>query len=116
MAVTPELSPVTAAGEVAWVVVPLPSWPLVFRPQQRAAPVDVMPQVCGPPAATSRALAMFETVTGVDEDVVSPLPSRPLVPRPQQRRPPVTRAQVWSVPTEIESPPLEENPETGAGE
>src|ERR1051325_10993844 len=36
--------PLTATGVVELVVVPLPSWPTEFHPQQYAAPADVRPQ------------------------------------------------------------------------
>src|SRR5439155_7097056 len=42
--------PVTTAGTELLVVVPFPSSPLALSPQQYAAPLVVMPQVCRKPA------------------------------------------------------------------
>src|SRR5579872_6273369 len=45
--VTPESTPdaATATGTLLWVLVPFPSWPLPFAPQQYAAPVLLSAQV-----------------------------------------------------------------------
>jgi hypothetical protein len=50
-AVTPLPRPLTGVGVRRSVVVPSPSWPYQFPPQQRAAPAVVRAQVWGPPAA-----------------------------------------------------------------
>lgn len=80
----------TVTGAVAWVVVPLPSCPLAFRPQQRAVPSERRTQVCELPAVTCVAVVM--PVTAVDANarpVVLPTPSCPLTLEPQQRTAPV---------------------------
>jgi len=50
IATTPEESPVTATGTELSAVVPLPSWPESFLPQQSIAPAVVIAHVCSSPA------------------------------------------------------------------
>src|SRR5437762_3266676 len=79
-------APDTGAGTVVVVVVPLPSWPYVFKPQQYAAPLVVMPQV-----------------------LVQPLPVVSLLPALGDRRPQggELRSQRLDLSRLLPSPPLE---------
>jgi hypothetical protein len=43
--------PTTGIGTSVSVVVPVPSWPVPFPPQQHPSPVLVTPQVCCTPAS-----------------------------------------------------------------
>ena len=75
------LIPITAAGACRSVVVPSPTWPLVFVPQHLTVPLPRSTQVCdAPPAATATGpvpMLKLGRVTGTDEPVVVPLPSWP---------------------------------------
>ena len=58
--------PRTSAGTLLLVpTTPLPSSPMVLRPQQYASPLIVTPQVCLSPAATVTNFKRPETGTGV---------------------------------------------------
>ena len=72
-------SPVTWTGTADWVVVPLPSWPLLLYPQHQAAPASVRAQVLE--ADRDRAVMVFPamagTATGMFLLEVEPLPRAP---------------------------------------
>ena len=70
------VSPVTVAGTVAGLVVPLPSWPSALRPQHRTEPSAVrVAQVWASPAPRTPTPVRPVTVTGTLLGVVVPLPS-----------------------------------------
>jgi hypothetical protein len=99
-------TPVTWTGVEEPVVVPSPSWPLSFRPQQYTAPPVVRAQVCDSPATTPAIPDRVPlpptptTWTGVDEFPVVPSPRRPSAPLPQQNTAPEPfTAQACSVPS-----------------
>jgi hypothetical protein len=74
MAVT-RARPDTGIGVDESVVVPLPSSPPAFDPQQTTPPFARSAQLCSWLVATATALLRLDTVTGVDESVVVPSPS-----------------------------------------
>jgi hypothetical protein len=95
---------VTAAGTALLVVVPLPSCPKLFNPQQYAVPVVVRAQVAWSPAEISANVTLLGmvTATGTLLLVSMPLPSWPLLFHPQQYAVPVVvRAQVEILPASI---------------
>ena len=59
----------TVTGVDEDVVVPLPSCPLLFRPQHVAVPPDNKAHEWPWPAVTAMAVVIPVTVTGVDESV-----------------------------------------------
>ena len=88
--------PLTSTGVELSVVVPLPSSPYQFSPQQRTEPPARRAHVWKPPEAIASAVVMPLTATEVELSVVVPLPSSPYQFYPQQRtEPPVRSAQVW---------------------
>jgi len=100
--------PSTATGMLLLVVVPLPSWPLAFSPQQvtspmaRAAHEWLLP---APMAITP--LSSPTTCTGVALLMRVPSPSWPKLFAPQQRTPPpAVRTQVWLLPPAMAAIPL----------
>ena len=70
--------PVTATGASRCVVVPSPSCPRPFTPQQYAAPADVTPHVWLDPPLTLANFTPPFTGTGdnLSENVLSPSPTR----------------------------------------
>ncbi|MFO0755352.1 MAG: hypothetical protein U0359_02605 [Byssovorax sp.] len=56
--------PVTATGVVRWVVVPSPSWPLVFSPQHFTVPPWMSAHAKASPVATLVTLLRPETSVG----------------------------------------------------
>src|SRR5664280_2453029 len=92
--------PLTATGVELSVVVPSPSWPYPFQPQQATPPPASRAQVSLEPAVIAVAVVIPLTATGVElvtprPDI--PLPSSPYWLSPQQvTPPPARRAQVWS--------------------
>src|SRR5689334_22853788 len=81
------LHPPTGNCEGHWsgaVATPAPSWPSSFNPQQYAAPLVVMPQVCRPPAVIAEKVSPPLTATGTELTVIEPSPSSPVMPSPQQ--------------------------------
>src|SRR5580704_4980799 len=81
---------VTGTGVEELVVVPLPSWPSLLRPQHSTVPPESSAQ------AESIAVGPLrpETATGVEELVVVPLPSWPSPFSPQHSTvPPESSAQ-----------------------
>ncbi len=73
---TPDPSPTTFTGVGLLSVVPLPSWPALFQPQHRTAPVVVSAQVWKPPALIAFTPWLRPiTSTGVRRSVVVPSPS-----------------------------------------
>ena len=103
-----ERPPATATGLRRSWVVPSPSWPSVFRPQQNARRSVVMPQEWSPPALTWRKRSPPRTAKGrmlQGQPLQSsgpefvPLPSAPysLSPQQQARSSGVT-AQEWPPP------------------
>ena len=79
MATTP-VRPDTDTGVSELVVVPLPSWPEVPRPQASTVPVEVRARPWSSPAAMATMPDSPDTDTGVSELEVAPLPSSPLDP------------------------------------
>jgi len=70
--------PLTATGEARFTLVPSPSCPLVFRPQQYATPPDVSPQLWSVPTRTEANTTPPATATGVPFPVPASLsPSCP---------------------------------------
>src|SRR5207249_6921130 len=63
-------------------LVPLPSWPRSFCPQQRTVPSPGSAQVWNPPAVTATAVSPV-TRTGVEDRLGTGLPSWPVSFRPQ---------------------------------
>jgi hypothetical protein len=99
---------VTATGTERLLVVPSPSSPLPFDPQQRAVESARTAQVWELPAEmwvtpdNVVPAPVFTTVTGTDLLVVVPSPSRPRSFVPQQRAVESARtAQVWFPPAEM---------------
>ena len=92
-----------------FVVVPLPSWPLPFEPQQPSPPDAESLQLWYAPAAiASTPLEAPVTATGTLLSVVVPSPSWPYSLKPQHWTPPsVVSAQVWYAPAAIASTSLE---------
>src|SRR5829696_3633908 len=54
----------TAPGEASREVLPLPSWPRSFPPQQNALPLAITRQVCAPPAAMATRVLGADANTG----------------------------------------------------
>jgi hypothetical protein len=77
-AVTPLPRPLTGVGVRRSVVVPSPSWPYQFPPQQRAAPAGVRAQVWPQPAARA-ATPLLRPLTGAG---MGRKLSQPAVPSP----------------------------------
>ena len=91
--------PLTSTGVREGMIVPSPSCPSSFRPQQRTVPSCRSAQLCQPPVETATAAVIPLTVTGVKELRMLPLPSWPKVFCPQQRTVPSRRsAQVCKPP------------------
>jgi hypothetical protein len=87
----------TAAGTLRLTVEPSPSWPEEFEPQQYAVPLDAIPHVVLPPAASRAKRIPDDTATAMGnlEEEVVPSPSWPLLLYPQHAAtPPVVRAHV----------------------
>ena len=91
------------AGTARSTVVPSPSCPLSFAPQQKTRPSFSEAQVCAPPAETVAA-APGSPSTGAGARHVAPAAPVPSCPRsfaPQhQTRPARSTAQVWASPAE----------------
>src|SRR4051794_12085794 len=115
------LAPSACVGEVYWVVLPVPSWPLSFQPQHHSVYVVArMAQVAPSPAATATYRFAESTCTGLYWSVVLPMPSWPTQLPPQHHRvlsvlmaqvaslPAATVAQLVAVPTwtRVERPTL----------
>ena len=84
------------------VVVPSPSWPLLFRPQHlRSALSITYAHVCLSPSASSPTAPPTLIVIGVVRSAVWPKPSWPKAFQPQHLRsaPVVTYAHVWYSPS-----------------
>src|SRR5690242_7623781 len=84
-------SPLITVGAGRAVVVPSPSWPFPFEPQQYAVPVEMRPQVCVLPAVMEISLTFEGSFSGVREHFtvvrqssVVAVPSWPLSFHPQQ--------------------------------
>ena len=110
IAETPVLNPETGTGRLDPICVPLPSWPSLLLPQQKAAPALVTAQVCDCPAAmratsvSGAPPAESSTCTGAADCVYVPLPSCPFELSPQhQTVPSVVKAQVDSDPAAMET-------------
>src|SRR5215218_7375249 len=58
-AATPRPSPLTPTGTLLSVLLPLPSCPLLSRPQHLVAPRLFTPQACSPPTAMLARAAML---------------------------------------------------------
>ena len=94
--------PLTATGAVRLAelspstpLVPSPSWPYPFRPQQYAVPPVARPHVCAPPATSAVYVRPPLTGNGTSRLVTVPSPSSPDPLYPQQYAvPPVARPQV----------------------
>ena len=103
----PSVNAATATGTKLSVVLPLPSCPLKFLPQQLTAPVFNNAHVWEPPAVIETAVAPSVnafTATGPELEVVVPLPSCPSSLLPQQLTAPVfNTAHVWELPAVIET-------------
>src|SRR5947209_7515595 len=78
-----ENGPDGVAQDSGPVVVPTPSWPKSFRPQQWAAAVGTNAQVC-PFRLTAAKVSPPATSRGLDRVVVVPSPSWPRSLDPQQ--------------------------------
>src|SRR5204863_421158 len=92
-------TPLTRTGVLHDVVVPSPSSPSRFSPQQYAAPPVVTPQLWNDPALTAANLSPPATGTGVVRPAVVPSPSCPKKLSPQQyAAPPVVTPQVCQTP------------------
>jgi hypothetical protein len=84
----------TLTGVDASLVVPLPSWPELLRPQH-LAPIPTVAHTLYWPPAMLVAPVRFDTDTGVLERVVVPLPSWPKLFCPQHFTvPSASRAQL----------------------
>jgi hypothetical protein len=107
----------TATGVADWLVLPLPSAPLVLSPQHLTVPAVSSAQVWNcPPTTAAAPLAELIVVanTGVVELVVLPLPSWPFVLSPQQLTAPVVETpQEWARPAEMSTSVA--RPLTGTG-
>src|SRR6266850_2595534 len=91
--------PLTSAGDRRFVVVPSPSWPDRFRPQQYAAPLASIPHVWSVPVAISTKDNPPATCTGSARFCVVPSPSSPKRLKPQQyATPSVVRPHVLVIP------------------
>ncbi len=76
--------PATAAGRLLVVVDPLPSWPKLLLPQQKAVPVAVIAHVWPPPALIVVNRIAPATALGKALWSNDPLPNWPLLFCPQQ--------------------------------
>src|SRR6266480_3185883 len=95
-------------------VVPSPTSPKVFGPQQNTAPVLVSAHVPEPAATAFTKLVNDDTAMGVVRCVVVPSPSSPPLLSPQQKRLPSTvTAQPWFKPRARSAMPP--SPATGPG-
>ena len=74
----------TATGDERLVVVPSPSWPEVFPPQQYAVPALVNAHVCRPPAVAAVKRISPRTATGNSRRVETASPNCPSPLEPQQ--------------------------------
>src|SRR5450756_2441066 len=91
----------TWTGMLLLVVVPLPSWPELFKPQARTWPVEVSARLWSPPPAMAVTVVPEGrlTATGVLLLVGVPLPSWPGALEPQARTWPVeVSARLWLEP------------------
>ena len=66
--------PATGNGLPCRSVVPSPSWPYLFQPQQYAVLLVVTPQVCEPPALKVLNASPPDTATGSSCVVLLPIP------------------------------------------
>ena len=99
-AVTSVPSPTTGVGVLAKVVVPLPSWPRWFLPQQKSAPW-AMAQAKPSPTETALTALAKGTERGLGNGTKLPMPSWPKALFPQHDRPPwASTVQVDWVPAE----------------
>ena len=83
--------PMARTGLSPFVVVPSPSWPEPFAPQQRMALSAKTAQVWSRPASRAVTPEAPETVTGLSASAPVPSPSSPPLFRPQQRAVPSLR-------------------------
>ena len=90
-------NPLTPFGVFEFVVVPSPSWPLRFRPQQNT-PALVRAQVWyWPPTISTIPARPPLTSTGVGVSALDPRPRRPYWPSPQHFISPLPRVtQLWA--------------------
>src|SRR5450759_2176754 len=91
----------TWTGMLLLVVVPLPSWPELFKPQARTWPVEVSARLWSPPPAMAVTVVPEGrlTATGVLLSVVMPLPSWPEALKPQASTWPLeVSARLWRLP------------------
>src|SRR5262245_633191 len=108
MDATPDARFIGVNGELLWFWFPLPSWPLVFRPQHFAMPSARTAQVWKEPAVIWTAFAMPGTATGVGCGFVFPIPSWPLELSPQHLMlPHMINAHVWICPAATAMTPLD---------
>src|SRR5580704_15163995 len=105
---TPLVRPVTGTGSGRLLIDPLPSWPLLFCPQQRTWPLSRTAQVCwAPDAIATGSITMGTSVGCVMGCIVDPeeplalLPSCPWLLSPQQWTAPAVIAQVCDRPVAI---------------
>ncbi len=86
-------------GVVRLVLVPSPSWPVVFEPQAQRVPSVRRATLWSPPAAKVSQLVSVPIWMGVRRSVVVPSPSCPEALSPQAQRVPSVRwAMLWSPP------------------
>src|SRR5512138_3234405 len=117
----------TSTGTLLSALLPFPSWPKLFAPQQVAMEFDPVPmlsvtiaQVCEPPMGPPAAMAVTpkssaETATGTLLLVLLPLPSWPSPLLPQHTAAPsAVMAQVCCPPAETAVTP-EPRPVTATG-
>ena len=96
----PWASPVTATGTEKALVVPSPSWPLPFAPQQSTAPLLRIAQVCWAPTVSAIGSVTIGTRAGVSAGSSLACASWPLPFPPQQKRPAArVAAQLCEKPT-----------------
>src|SRR5438094_838435 len=89
----------TRTGVRRWVVVPSPSSPSLFDPQQYAAPAAVTPQLWAALRPTAAKLRPPAASTGVKCLVVVPSPTSPTPLKPQQYMTPASvTPQLWVLP------------------
>jgi hypothetical protein len=89
------LATFTGAGGSAFVV-PSPSWPFWFQPQQVTEPSDPTAHVCLPPAEMELAELTPEMTSGVDDGEGDSAKSCPKALSPQQPTvPSCMTAHVW---------------------
>src|SRR3990172_3256823 len=74
---TAPVSPETCTGADRCIVVPSPSWPLLFHPHAQTVPSPLSATVWPPPAYTAITPVSPDTCTGVSRSVVVPSPSWP---------------------------------------